>query len=506
MQKTMSQTDSVNLTCLSKLMQNYQAERPVSAAGALAATTDADGNIVVFTVSTGGKIVCLRPSQSGGAGWSQTATGLQGSQIGVGLTESGTLLVVTPDAEVITFVEQTASGWSAPQNVLLPTQNINGNDPVSVGAQNLGGKLYITFFQQGNVPVVQPGGPYLGSICTWDDAGKTLAAPFSVPYLDAFSLRAGVDSSGNLGFFSIATPQIYTWLNNSYQTAKIYSDQGSKAQMHVAFWRPTVAGGFYLVGDYAAGGASYKYAPPAAPTLLLQQSLDWSRTISDPLYTPQPSEIVQVWNSTKFGSSAQGSIWYPVRADGEYVSLGCFANSTTNPPDPLPWVMMVRQNLAVPATIYKKDPNRVSDQPEGENDLLIYGSWGASGTPLAVDAISPNAGSLAAGTFYAHQDFNVPQGPAYCLAQTTAVQSIVVRFDPSQDYQTATAFGAPTAGAVVASSATEDSNGITHFFAIMSDGGLYLLDQSAGTWVSLDQSRAYQALAASLDASGLLEL
>src|SRR5262245_731943 len=133
MQKTMSQTDSVNLTCLSKLMQNYQAERPVSAAGALAATTDADGNIVVFTVSTGGKIVCLRPSQSGGAGWSQTATGLQGSQIGVGLTESGTLLVVTPDAEVITFVEQTASGWSGPKNFLLPTKNINGNDPVSVG-------------------------------------------------------------------------------------------------------------------------------------------------------------------------------------------------------------------------------------------------------------------------------------------------------------------------------------------------------------------------------------
>src|SRR5262249_25670628 len=115
MQKTMSQTDSVNLTCLSKLMQNYQAEQPVSAAGALAATADADGNIVVFTVSTGGNIVCLRPGQGSGIGWSQTATGLQGSQIGVGLTESGALLVVTPDAEVITFVEQTASGWSSPR-------------------------------------------------------------------------------------------------------------------------------------------------------------------------------------------------------------------------------------------------------------------------------------------------------------------------------------------------------------------------------------------------------
>ena len=30
MQKTMSQADSVNLTCLSKLMQNYQAEQPRS--------------------------------------------------------------------------------------------------------------------------------------------------------------------------------------------------------------------------------------------------------------------------------------------------------------------------------------------------------------------------------------------------------------------------------------------------------------------------------------------
>ena len=80
MTKTTSQSDPVNLTCLSKLMQNYQAEQPVSAAGALAAATDAEGNIVVFTVSTGGNVVCLRPDQGGGAGWSQTATGLQGSQ------------------------------------------------------------------------------------------------------------------------------------------------------------------------------------------------------------------------------------------------------------------------------------------------------------------------------------------------------------------------------------------------------------------------------------------
>jgi hypothetical protein len=150
----------------------------------------------------------------------------------------------------------------------------------------------------------------------------------------------------------------------------------------------------------------------------------------------------------------------------------------------------------------------VSDYPEGENDLLIYASWGATGTPLALDAITPGAGAVAAGTFYAHPDFNVPAGPAYCLAQTTAVQSIVVCFDPSNPDidSNGTPVGPPTAQAIVASSTADDSNGMTHFFAIMSGGGLYVLDQASATWITLDQSRTYQMLSASLDASGLLEV
>src|SRR5215831_17882553 len=138
MNKTVSQSDPVNLTCPSKLMQNYQPEQPVSAAGAVVAATDAGGNIAVFTVSTGGNVICLQPNQGNGGGWSQTAIGLQGSQIGVGLTQSGTLLVATPNAEVIRIVEQTASGWSAPQNIQLPNETSNGSDPLEVDVRNIG--------------------------------------------------------------------------------------------------------------------------------------------------------------------------------------------------------------------------------------------------------------------------------------------------------------------------------------------------------------------------------
>jgi hypothetical protein len=493
-------------------MQNYQAEQPVSAAGALAAATDAEGNIVVFTVSTGGNVVCLRPDQGGGAGWSQTATGLQGSQISVGLTQSGALLLATPNAEVVRVVEQTATGWSAPQNIPLPTENFNGSDPLDVCVRNVGGQLYVTYFQQGNVPATQPGGPYAGTICVWDDSGKTLTNPFMVPLLDAFSLQPGVNAQGNLGFFSVATPQVYSALSNNYQTTKIYSDKGSKSQNHVAFWRLNSSGGFSSVGDFAASGADYNYAPPTTASLSVQQSLDWSGTIADPLYVASPTDpavkFVSVWNSNGFGSSAQGSIWYPVRSDGEYLPLGYVSNPTTSDPSSLPSVVMVRKDLALPATIYKKDPNRVSDWPEAENDLLLYGSWGAKGTPLALDAISPDAGGVAAATFYAHADFNVPAGPAYCLAQTTAVQSIVVCFDPKNPDidSNGAAVGTPTAQAIVASSTADDSNGVTQFFAVLSGGGLYVLDQASATWISLDQSRNYQSLAASLDASGLLEV
>ncbi len=501
--------DPQNLVCLSKLMQNYKAEVPVSVGGQIALATDARGELVIFSLSSANNVLCLRPDPASDTGWRQTATGLVAMQIGVGLTASGTLLIVAPGPGTsLTIVEETSGGWGAPQTV-SPQTNDNPSPIVQVAAQNAGGTLYISYFLAPDPSSSIGGPPYVGWIGAWDDTSKTIVNPFPTMGLDPCALVPGTDAAGQASYFAFWTPRIYTRLTTQYLADNVYWDKGSGTPMNLAFWRPVPVNVYGTVGDLALGGKDYHYTAPTTPMLTLSPVVDFTRTIPAVTYSPSPQDYQLVWSDQHSGADENGAVWVPQQAG--YVALGYVATRNYQATQQsLPASQyMVRADLVSPATLYEPIPNCESSEAENCNQVLIYANFGKhSGTKeLAVDPVLPGTGGVGASAFYAHADWNMPTGPAWCLNASPALNSIAVRFDPTSDYTAGCSpVGVPSPSAVVMSATAVDAGGTTRFFAILADQKIYFLDQTANAWICLDPVRTYAGLAPARNASGHLEV
>ncbi len=119
-------------------------------------------------------------------------------------------------------------------------------------------------------------------------------------------------------------------------------------------------------------------------------------------------------------------------------------------------------------------------------------------------ASSLRARPCAKPTAPAHRPSPPPENRA---SEKSGLASLAVRFDPAGSYQEdVTAVGVPTPSRILMSATAVDRGGVTRFFAILADAGLYFLDETAGVWVRLDDTGTYAALAPAQDASGNLEV
>jgi hypothetical protein len=503
----------------SKLMQNYVAEVPVSAGGDLISFPDSAGNPVVLTVSNGGRVICLRPDPASDTGWSQSITGLSlsasppsgsGARVAGGVGPEGMLVVFAvtgSDSLSLSFVEETPSGWSPP---LVVGDTTCPSPILAVSAGKAAGQLYVSYFVSaypGPATAQSGPAPYIGWTGFWSSADHSLADQNSVgSMLDNFEIVPGRTDTGNFCLFVARTPQIYTRVTTNYQ-GMISNDHGSGTPMNVEFWRGAPDPGYQLVGDVALKvGGGYPDDPPTSGLLTVTATTtDYhggQQAILDPIISIPPSGGSQIWNDTN-SNSHMGSLW-TFESPG-YVMLGHVVSNSTNGQPTGPYVM-VRDDLVVPGTIWLSNAPPSPILAELNNANLIYLNFSfTAAAPVSVDRIVPggNAAGILAGTFYAHNSYDMPTGPAYCLSSNRALESVVGSYS-ADNY--VLGGSKKTAGAFITKlSAAADSSGATRLFALLSTGALVALDPSTGDWIKLGDG-PFNAMAAATAESGLLQV
>jgi len=489
-------------------MQNYVAETPVSADGEIISVRDANGDTVLFSVSLGGRILCLRPDPASDTGWSQSPTGLSvntnppkgsGARVAACKEADGKLVVfaiASGDGLSLQFVRETSTGWSAPGTVGLTA---NPSPILAVSATEFEGEIYIAYFvsQYPGPAVAQSGpAPFLGWVGKWSGAQHSLNDQFSTP-LSSFDFLPGKFDGGNLAFFNVQTPQIYTRLTNKYLKGPIYTDEHSGAHLDLEVWRPVADDGYHIVGDVALRVNGYPHRPPQMAALTVTSNVSAIDGGGEPLMAP--SDFRQIWNDSGAGPHTQdGSFWLAER-DG-YVPLGHLVhNSESQTPPPFPGFVMIRKDFTVLGSDYKPRENPLPHYPEDVNENLIWNNEGRhGGQRCAVDRIEPIGDSgILAGTFYAHNDYTKP-GDCYCLATKPVLHSAIKASNPG----TGTILSRATDAAIARLATTLDNRGQTRFFAILADGKLVVLDPHTKSWVPLDVHTGYKELAAASGVAG----
>lgn len=535
MPETIAASSVQVLSHASKLMQNYVAETPVSAVGDLISFPDSAGNPVLLTVSNGGRVICLRPDPASDTGWAQSVTGLSlsakppagsGARIAGGVGPEGKLVVFAVTSEgsqSLSFVEETPSGWSGPQVV----GGTSSASPIlAVSAAKAAGQLYVSYFVS-----VYPGpataqagpAPYIGWTGFWSSADHSLANQIAIGgALDNFEFVPGRTDVGGFSCFFARTPQIYTRFTTNY-AGMITNDHHSGTPMNVEVWRGAPDPGYLLLGDVAMQvGGGYPNNPPGSALLTVTATLDHGgdpadQVIPNPIIPARDGNDTRIWSGKPIGS------FWRFEHPG-YVMLGHIASHDRNSYDGTHTYAMVREDLVTPGVIWRQRQKQLQpdlEKPANEqqagwaelgNEYLIY--WNAlwpigplpfGSTPLSVDRIVPeeNSPGIQAGTFYVHDSFDQPKGPAYCLSSERALESVVASWDADNRFIWRSK---KTVGASITKlSATADSTGATRLFALLSTGAIAALDGKTGEWIKLGDG-PFKGLAAASTESGLLQV
>ena len=514
------------LSHASKLMQNYVAETPVSAAGDLITFPDSAGNPVLLTVSNGGRVICLRPDPASDTGWAQSVTGLSlsakpsagsGARVAGGVGPEGKLVVFTvtsADSLSLSFVEETTSGWSQPRVV----GDTSCASPIlAISAARASGQLYVSYFVSaypGPATTQSGPAPYTGWTGFWSSADHKIVNQISIGGdLDNFEFVPGQTVAGGFSCFLARTPQIYPRFTTKYERM-ISSDHHSGAAMNVEFWRGAPDPGYRLLGDVALQvGGGYPNDPPASALLTVASTFDPGGNPADPAI---PDPIIPVSNSTRiWGGEPTGSLW--TFGQPGYVMLGHIASNDLNSfPDGN--YAMVREDLVTPGVIWQRRQKQLhpeleklanekqADWEEFANEYLIYCNYFPLGSsPVSVDRIVPeeNSPGIQAGTFYAHDSYDQPKGSAYCLSSKPALESLVASYNADSYFiwRSRTTVGA----SIGKLSATADSTGATRLFTLLSTGAIAALDGETGEWIKLGDG-PFNGLAAASAESGLLQV
>ena len=495
--RTQTEVDEPHVNA--NLMQNYRLESPVSVSGDIEVVQTPDGKLSVLSTGSGGKVFCFQSSGASDTGWTQTQLPLQGSQVAAGITNAGTLIVITPSGNTLAFVEQDAAGnWGAPQTLV----NAIGSPISHVKARTLAGQLYVTIFYSTTATPSSP--PFQALATVWDGQHTVFSEGFAPTFLlDSFGVEPFLDAQGGVVFYTSLTPQLYRANTNQYDPTNLYIDRGSGAKMYLSLWRPIPPQGFYNIGDYAVGGwdsSVYNY-PSGYITCLA--------SVDDPLFSPllvEPIHFDQTWNDRQSQAGEDGATWSP-RAPSGYCALGHVATRGYDPPA-TSIMRCVRVDRAAPATAYIADGSACPDDEKEVNcnTLMIFNNLGKKGgQELAIDRIDPGSDGLRANTFFSHNSWAQPQGQVYAQAANPALFSRL--------YTSAAGGGAtpqyllpdlqPQFQRVAMAPGPGGTAGI---FAIFHDGSLKYLNPASLAWETLDRALKFLSLSAALNGSGYFEV
>jgi VPS62-like protein len=105
------------------------------------------------------------------------------------------------------------------------------------------------------------------------------------------------------------------------QFTELFSTRGTGAPSHAAFYRPSSADGYFVIGDYGQANLD-----PPRGVIVTVTEIDPDP--GNPMLVP-PRHYELIWSGTSFG--IEGSFWQPIPPDN-YVALGVVAQFSTNQP------------------------------------------------------------------------------------------------------------------------------------------------------------------------------
>ena len=504
--------NSVHLTHYSKLMQNYEAETPVSVEGPIVAVRDSAGKSALFTVGSAGKVYCLRADAASDTGWSQSFTGVTVNtaannvdprKIAAALDRDKLILfAISSDQLSLVYVKEGGTGWTPPREV----GETRGHSPIlAVTAQQPATRIVVNFFVSA-FPSTNPRadgyGPYTGWSGGWLPERSKLDDPFQFQTED-FELTAVATSTNNPAWIGARSPQIYTRYTTKY-SRHVITDHGSGTHYNFEVYRPIPDDGFFIVGDVALQvGKDYPHHPPANPTLTIA-STEWN-VIGQPEPDPATTKFTyrQIWNDRHSHADMDSSI-FTAEANG-YANLGhVFKDGQSSaPPEKVP-LAIVRDDLVSRGKVYNPRPG-THDERNNQNMIYMNIDGHGSPAPMSMDRITPAAGAVSAGTFYAHQDHNIPIGPAYSLNRDRVVHSAVVEWEQEGDSRgTGAAISRLTSSSITQLSVARDMQGNNRFAVLLADGRVMLHDPAAKNWIVAEGR--FVSIALSTNASGSLEM
>jgi Vacuolar protein sorting-associated protein 62/MAC/Perforin domain len=183
------------------------------------------------------------------------------------------------------------------------------------------------------------------------------------------------------------------------EMSSVYKDEGSNAKWNVEFFRPTpdkIPAGYFCLGHYAQGGASYQYNSKPFNSILLVKDLGLK--VGGKPALAAPVAYSQVWNDKGSHAKQDGSIWRPTPPEG-YVALGYVVRRSYDNQQPsLDAMRCVRADLADRA---------------GFGNLL----WKSGGNyKVSIYDLVPNAAyGRRTGCFHAQPNYDAASGVAWSL-------------------------------------------------------------------------------------------
>ena len=151
----------------------------------------------------------------------------------------------------------------------------------------------------------------------------------------------------------VQTTTVFDW---------VWSDLGSGADMDATIWRPRPSDtSFFIIGDYAQGN----YTAPVGASLVVKAIND---DPNNPLIRT-PKDFRQVWTDKDSGGDYDGSIWYPVTDDNNYIAVGFVGQAGYDKPSIKNFALLRRDLLDVTdagALIYS---DKGSD---ADDDVSLY--------------------------------------------------------------------------------------------------------------------------------------
>ena len=133
-----------------KFMQEYRVAHPAPAGNEIVAIRNGGGQVEIFTVGAGGKVLNLYPDSGSDTGYGMIETGLVGSAVAVGLDNAQRLIVFAVNKDnqlVLNYVRETgqdgANRWGTVQTASVNVYSGTPCDIPKIYTQEISGELYV---------------------------------------------------------------------------------------------------------------------------------------------------------------------------------------------------------------------------------------------------------------------------------------------------------------------------------------------------------------------------